>query len=454
LPVAQDRLRESRRLFHRALTQATETLVLSYPRADPRTGRERLPSLFFAAAAQALHGRPLDAAELGRLVNEDAEADLDLDLAADASERDRARVRRGDREAVRAIAAGSSFFRGARLAAEARWSGRLTAYDGFVAPLPAELLARLDPASTGTVSASRLADYTKCGFLYLLRHVLRLQPALEPEERRKLEPLERGTLFHDVAERFLRERRDRGELPVVDSPARRARLLEMCDEALDALVAGSPPRFTLLWDRERARFKDTALIWLTREAGAAGRSQPRHFEVAFGLPTASAPGEAHSPDPLTVDIGDGRSLRVVGRIDRIDECPDKSLVLRDYKTGRAPRTTDGSLFRGGQQLQIPFYVLAAARLFPGQPVREAFLDYVDGGRQVAFDPEAAGGPRFSELLRSLSDTLGEGVFPQESRACDYCDYTAVCGPKGLLERRRAYKLADRRLTRYLRLRDL
>ncbi|HSD29961.1 MAG TPA: hypothetical protein VLL75_21850, partial [Vicinamibacteria bacterium] len=39
LPTTQDRLLEARRLFHRALSQATERLVLSYPRADARTGR-------------------------------------------------------------------------------------------------------------------------------------------------------------------------------------------------------------------------------------------------------------------------------------------------------------------------------------------------------------------------------------------------------------------------------
>ncbi len=455
LATAQDRLLETRRLFHRAVSQASERLVLSFPRADPRTGRERLPSLFFVAAAEALAGQVLNAADLERRVHEDAEDEMPLDLALDRSERDRVRVRRGGDEAAREIAAGSLFFRSSRLAGKARWSPRLTAYDGFIAPLPKELLARLDLASEkGTVSASRLADYTKCGFLYLLRHVLRLEPTLEPEERRKLQPLERGTLFHDVAERFLRERRDRGELPLTDSPSLETRLLEMCDEGLEALVEGSPPRFTLLWERERTRFRETALKWLARERAAVGRSVPRHFEVAFGLPQPAAPGEAWSPDPVPVDLGDGRRLRVVGRIDRIDERPDGALVLRDYKTGRAPKRDDGNLFRGGQQLQIPFYILAAAQLFPGQPVREAFLDYVDGGRQVAFDPETAGGERFRSLLRNLADALAEGAFPQEAAACDFCDYTMVCGPKGLIERRRGYKISDRRLQRYLQLRNL
>jgi ATP-dependent helicase/nuclease subunit B len=453
LPGVQDRLGEARRLFHRALSQATERLFLSYPRADARTGRERLPSLFFAAAAQALAGRPLAGAELDRLVVEDDPDRLPLEDAVDAGERDRFRLRR-DEAAATAIAAGSTFFRQSRLASQARWSGRLTRYDGLVVGEGDEGLgARLDPlAARYPVSASRLATYARCGFLYLLQNVLRLQPAPEPEERRRIDPLERGDLFHKVAERYLRELRDRGALPVGDADAARARLAEMAEEALEGLVAGSPPRFTLLWQREKRRFHETVQGWLTREAASAARSIPAHFELSFGLGKERDREEPHDPEPLEIDLGDGRALRVSGKIDRIDRRAD-GLVLRDYKTGRAPRD-DGGVFRGGKQLQIPFYVLAAAKLLPGERVVDAFLDYVDGGRQVAFRPDLAEGPEFRDLLRRLVGLVARGVFVQEPSACDFCDFTVVCGPKPLLQRRQAIKVRDRALQEYLRLRDI
>jgi RecB family exonuclease len=453
LPTAQDRLGQARRLFHRAVSQASERLFLSYPRADARTGRERLPSLFFAAAAQALAGRPLAGAELERLVVEDDPDRLPLEDAVDAGERDRFRLRRDDAAAT-AIAAGSAFFRQSRLASQARWSGRLTRYDGLVVGEGDEGLgARLDPlAARFPVSASRLATYARCGFLYLLQNVLRLQPAPEPEERRRIDPLERGDLFHKVAERYLRELRDRGALPVADTEAARARLAEMAEEALEGLVEGSPPRFTLLWEREKRRFHETVQGWLAREALSAGRSTPAHFELSFGLGKERDQEEPHDPEPLEIDLRDGRSLRVSGKIDRIDRRAD-GLVLRDYKTGRAPRD-DGGVFRGGKQLQIPFYVLAAAKLLPGERVVDAFLDYVDGGRQVAFRPELAQGPEFRDLLRRLVGLVARGVFVQEPSACDFCDFTAVCGPKALLQRRQAIKVRDRSLQEYLRLRDV
>jgi RecB family exonuclease len=452
LPTSQDRLLEARRLFHRAVGQATERLALSYPRADARTGRERLPSLFFAAAASTLAGRPLAGAELDRLVREDELEALPLEDALDAGERDRIRLRRDERAAT-AIAAGSDFFRQSRLASQSRWSGRLTRYDGLLTETDADVRARLDPLSGQVVSASRLATYARCGFQYLLQYVLRLQPAPEPEERRRIDPLERGDLFHRVAERFLRERRDRGELPLRDTPGVRARLLEMAEEALEGLVAGSPPRFTLLWEREKRRFRETVLDWLGREAAAAERATPAHFEVSFGLGQKSDGLEPHDPDPLEIDLGEGRTLRVSGKIDRIDRRSEGGLVLRDYKTGRAPRD-DGGVFRGGRQLQIPFYVLAASRLFPQEPVVEAFLDYVDGGRQVAFRPELVHSDAFRSLLRRLVGLVAGGVFVQEPSACDFCDFTAVCGPKGLLESRQRIKIRDASLQSYLRLRDV
>ncbi len=453
LPTSQDRLQEARRLFHRAVSQAGERLVLSYPRADGRSGRERLPSLFFAAAAATLAGRPLAGPELAGLVSEDDPAALALEDALDAGERDRLRLLR-DPSAATAIAAGSACFRHSRLASQARWSGRLTRYDGMVGDADGTLAERFDPlAAPHPASASRLATYARCGFQYLLAHVMHLELSPEPEERRRIEPLERGDLFHRVAERFLRECRDRGELPLVDGEPVRARLRVLAEEALEGLVASSPPRFTLLWQREKRRFHETMQDWLGREAAARGRSTPVHFELSFGLGLRPGPEEPHDPDPLEIDLGDGRTLRVCGRIDRIDRRAEGGLVLRDYKTGRAPRD-DGGIFRGGRQLQIPFYVLAAGRLLPGEPVVDAFLDYVDGGRQVAFRPDLVSSESFRGLLRSLVSLIARGAFVQEPTACDWCDFTSVCGPKALLARRQGMKVGDAVLQEYLRLRDV
>lgn len=452
LPTAQDRLTEARRLFHRALRQARERLVLSYPRADARSGRERVPSLFFAAAASALAGEPLGAARLLAMTNEDDLDALPLEDALDAGERDRIRVRRGGPQAVLAIAAGAPSFKGAHLAGHERWSKAVTAHDGLVADLPPALARRLDPLTAARpVSASGLARYASCGFQYLMQDVLRVEPLVEPAERLGLDALEKGLLFHEVAEHFLREARDAGRLPVRDDDETRTRLLDRARAEVERLVAGTPPRHRLVWDMHWRSFEDLLLRWLAREAKNADSGRPAHFEVGFGM-RGNRTNERHLEEPLAIDLGEGRVLRVQGKIDRIDERPDGALMLRDYKTGRAPRD-DNQVFKGGRQLQIPFYVLAAARIFPGAKVEHAFLDYVDGGRPIAFDPVRTSGEPFLDLLRTLTGAIAAGRFVQEPGACRFCDFKAACGPQPLLELRRRFKLGDPHLGAYLRLRE-
>src|SRR5262249_37646434 len=169
--TTQDRLREARRLFGRAVGQATERLLLSYPRADPRSGRERMPSLFFAAAASALEGRPLASTELPGLVVEDEPRDVDD--ALDAGGRARRRMLPDPKAAADAIGAGSMFFRQSRWAVQGRLANRLTPYDGFLGSLDDETRRRLDPVAS-SISASRLATFSRCGFQYLLQYVLRV----------------------------------------------------------------------------------------------------------------------------------------------------------------------------------------------------------------------------------------------------------------------------------------
>ena len=85
---------------------------------------------------------------------------------------------------------------------------------------------------------------------------------------------------------------------------------------------------------------------------------------------------------------------------------------------------------------------------------EAFLDYVDGGRQVGLDPALVRSDSFRALLRGLVDAIGKGVFVQEPTACEWCAYKVVCGPAPLLRGRRQIKIGDPRIQAVLRLRDV
>jgi ATP-dependent helicase/DNAse subunit B len=60
IPLKGSRLREETLLFSLALNSARERLILSYPRLDPSSGRERVPSFFLLRVAEALHGGKMD----------------------------------------------------------------------------------------------------------------------------------------------------------------------------------------------------------------------------------------------------------------------------------------------------------------------------------------------------------------------------------------------------------
>jgi MoaA/NifB/PqqE/SkfB family radical SAM enzyme len=58
------------------------------------------------------------------------------------------------------------------------------------------------------------------------------------------------------------------------------------------------------------------------------------------------------------------------------------------------------------------------------------------------------------MLRELVNLVRDGVFVQEPAVCDWCDYRAVCGPKGLLLARRRFKINDAELQRALQAKSL
>ena len=455
LPTTQDRLVEARRLFHRAVSQATERLILSYPRVDARSGRERLPSLFFAAAAATLAGRPVAGAELDRMVSEDDPLRLPLEDAVDAGERDRFRVRRDDAAAT-AIAAGSPFFQQSRLASQARWSGRLTRYDGLVLDEAGELGPQLDPLlARHPVSASRLAIYARCGFQYLLQNVLRLSPAPEPEERRRIDPLERGDLFHRVAEAFLRERRDRGELPV--TRRRGAARAAARDGGGGAAGPGGGQPAALhaaVGAREAALPRDDAGLAHDASRPPPRERRPRTSSSASGSGWRPTPREPHDPEPLEIDLGDGRSLRVSGRIDRIDRrARGRSRVARLQDRARAegrrralprrPAAADPVLRAGGGE--------AVPRRGGGGRLPRLRRRRTPGG----LPPRARDGPGLPRAAARPHGPRGPRECSCRSRAPATSATSRWCAdPRACCSAARAYKLRDPSLQAYLRLRDI
>lgn len=136
------------------------------------------------------------------------------------------------------------------------------------------------------------------------RHVLKLRP-LDPL-RAAPDPRDRGSILHDILERFVRAR------PEAETrEAARARLLST---AAEVLATGTP-------------FPAARLMWLARLERAAG-----HF-LTQDAKHGGAPVVLETPGALRLDPP---GFTLTGKPDRIDALPDGRMHLIDYKTGAPP----------------------------------------------------------------------------------------------------------------------
>lgn len=283
-------------------------------------------------------------------------------------------------------------------------------YHGLVTARPA-----LDPRiSREVVSPSRLEALGACALRYFYRYVLHIRPpdipAFDPEVW--LDPRNRGSLLHDVYEHTLRAARDRSIETLSSEFA--ALALRTLDDACVKWRALVPPPSETVYRREVAELRAdvTAFANMCREDGANWRA----LELQFGA--------AGAPD-VTIDL-DGASLALQGRIDRVDEQADGSLVVIDYKTGSSVRYTGD--FNGGRRLQHFLYGHAVEKLL-GQPVARMEYRFPTAradGVTVAYDWASLGAGR--ELLAALLDNVAAGRFlPTDDRHdCGYCDFRTCC----------------------------
>src|SRR5581483_413879 len=443
---------EERRAFLVAVACADGgRLVLSTP--DSTGGRPAYPSRWLLEVAAGLEGRSsLATSEFRRLRNGDSRPWLRVVLSAqNGVERASAAADLEDRRLAEAIAVVRSgqlarhplalredLPLGRGLASiRARRSSAFTAFDGNLIDRAADS-RRLSGTSTGIqpTSATAIEQWATCPFRYFLSHVLRVEPTRRPEESWSLDPLERGTLIHEILCLFMREQVQRGGPPAVYGDD---------DIALIESIAGSS--FT---ERERSGVTGHPLVWSTVRSAIvaelraflardqawreANNCHPWRFEQAFGTPASASWPEVEIP------VGDA-SMRFRGVIDRVDRAADGSRAyVVDYKTGdsKSYESIRDDPVLGGQHLQLALYT-QAVRDEAGAPVPAAgCFWFTSRGSRVTHaaipdDPDAVR-RRLKEALEQVATGIGQGAFPQVPGAeastsfanCRYCDFVRVC----------------------------
>ncbi len=491
LPRQDLRVQQERLRLRLAAGAARQRLVASYPNLDAVQGRARVPSFYALDLLRAAQGALPDVRQLEAQAAEAAGSRLgwpapaDFERAIDNAEFDLAVLEPllgvGTlKNSVKSSAKGQARYllqpgvdangclaRSLRTRGR-RWRNFFSGADGLVDPQPSALaVLQRHRLAARSYSPTALQGFAACPYRFLLHAVHRLRPRERPGPLEQLDPLTRGSLFHEVQHRLFQRLKARDLLPL--TPDRAEAASELAADVL-AEVAGQyretlAPAIPRVWDDE---IRDLGLDlrgWLRAVVDAGEPWVPSRFELSFGLGERPGPGldeaqKGHDTDAQpAADLALGGlpgGARLRGAIDLLEEHADGGrLRVTDHKTGKKPSGLRQQVSVGGGELLQPVLYGLAAEALLEQPVEEGRLFYCTrrGGYEVVSVPldeerRAAAGA----VLRIIDDHLAEGFLPAAPKedACRWCDFRPVCGP---LEEQRLRRKKPQRLAELNRLRE-
>jgi ATP-dependent helicase/nuclease subunit B len=451
-----DRKNAERLLLKLSIGAATERVYLSYPRLDVAETRVRVPSFYALDVVRAITGAVPDHRQLAREAAEEAGASLawpapkDPGRAIDDLEHDLASLKPLLESRDPASVRGHAHYllqlnESLRRSVISRWTRGRKAWaqaDGLVRVTPA-ISRALEKERLGNrpYSLSALQRFSSCPYQFLLATIYRLEPRDEPEPLVRLDPLTRGSLFHRAQAEFYRTMEKAGALPV--TPGGVAEACRAVDAALDRVAAEYEeqlaPAIPRVWQDEINELRRDLGIWVQKMADDPSWV-PAYFEFSFGLSDAGR-DERSLKDPVMID---GRFV-LRGSVDLIERSANgDALRVTDHKTGKN-RAKDGLIVGGGGTLQ-PVLYSAAIEQGLGTKVTEGRLYFCTTAGGFTHHPIAIDDYNRNQGLQVLAiidRSIEQGFLaaaPAE-RACTWCDFRPVCGPRE--EERVAHKNRDR-----------
>jgi ATP-dependent helicase/nuclease subunit B len=313
-------------------------------------------------------------------------------------------------------------------------------------------LIRVAPGTSAALQAHRLRErpyslsalqrFATCPYQFLLATIYRLEPWDEPEPLVRMDPLTRGSLFHKVQAEFYRAMKRSGALPI--EPGNVPRAMATLDGVLEQVAAEYAetlaPAIPRVWRDEIGELQRDLGIWVQKLADT-GAWQPEYFEFSFGLSD-----EGRDPrsirEPVLVD---GRFV-LRGSVDLIEHRSDLDVLrITDHKTGRNRSTAD-LIVGGGKTLQPVLYSVAIEQAL-GKRVTEGRLFYATtaGGfadHAIPINDYTRGQGLQVLTIIDRSVELGFLAAAPDERACTWCDFRPVCGPR---EEERTHRKAKDRL---------
>ncbi len=203
-------------------------------------------------------------------------------------------------------------------------------------------------------SVTLLENYAYCPMQFLLEHILGVEALPEYEE--EITALERGNIVHKILFRFYNELKAQGQQR--QPAAHRELLFRIAENVFQIYEFGG-----FFWELERSLFfgygdwpglLDTFLHYDQEQITGSGFA-PHYLEFAFGS-VRKPDSDPDSPTgPVTVQADD-MSLKLAGKIDRVDCDSEKRTLIFDYKTGRNLPSVRPQDVIEGLHFQLPLYM--------------------------------------------------------------------------------------------------
>jgi RecB family exonuclease len=129
----------------------------------------------------------------------------------------------------------------------------------------------------------------------------------------------------------------------------------------------------------------------------------------------------HTEEPFEIKIGE---TTVAGRIDRIDQRPDGTVAIIDYKTGKARDQESAD-----ESLQLSLYAIAAREKW-GYNVGALIFHNLEENVAVV---TTRSDPQLRDARETVEETakkIAEGVFDAKTGMhCNFCAYRSLCPEK-------------------------
>ena len=225
------------------------------------------------------------------------------------------------------------------------------AISGGISPAPfGKALAERMYGPAPSMSASRLEQFNRCPFAHYVKYGLKAKERPESQE----EAADAGTFLHDALDAFLKLVKEKGlnwaTLTVEDADS-------LVDEIMPPLIAAHNDGIFLRDVRLRE-----ALFLRVESVKKCARSIVKQMQAGSYLPYETE--LAFGPDcpfpPLLLKTDDGRTVKLYGRIDRVDRSADGFYRVIDYKMG--DRKFEPAKIEAGLSLQLPLYLAAVEGL--------------------------------------------------------------------------------------------